>query len=65
VNEIETRQFRDIRLWILTALAQTLQVPVTRLFESTDLQLHSRDQAQLLKAAEAIMRITRKIRANA
>ncbi len=63
VNEAETRQFRDIRLSTLTALASALDVPVTRLFVASDLEeLTSRDQAQLLKASEAILRITRKLR---
>lgn len=63
INEIETRRiFRDIRLSTLTALSSALGVPATRFFWSSDLELHQRDQAQLLKASEAISRIAQKIR---
>lgn len=62
VNEIETRQFRDVRLSTLSALARTLQIPVVRLLQSPDFDLSSRDQTQLLRASEAIFRITRKLR---
>lgn len=33
INEIETRQFRDIRLSTLSAIARTLGVPVVRVLE--------------------------------
>lgn len=64
LNEIETRQFRDIRLSTLSSLARALDVPVVRLLQSSDVELQSRDQVQLLKASEAILRITRKLRAD-
>jgi transcriptional regulator with XRE-family HTH domain len=64
LNEVETRQFRDIRLSTLSSLARTLDIPVVRLLQSSDVELQSRDQVQLLKASEAILRITRKLRAD-
>lgn len=64
LNEIETRQFRDVRISTLTAVASTLKVSVVQFLESSDLQISNHDQAQLLKASEAILRVTRKIRGN-
>ena len=62
VNEIETRQFRDVRLSTLIALASVLHVPVTRFMAATDLDLSDSDQARLLKASDTLLRITRKLR---
>ncbi len=62
LNEIESRPFRDIRLSTLFSIARTLEVPVIRLFEFSDIELNSRDQARLLKASEAIVQIARKLR---
>lgn len=62
LNEIETRQFRDIRLSTLSLIAKALALPVARLLDRSDIELSSRDQVQLLKASEAILRITRKLR---
>ena len=61
VNEIERKQSRDIQLSTLFALTKVLKVPVSRLLESSDLEISKRDQQQLLKAGEAILRITRKL----
>lgn len=63
VNEIETRQFRDIRLSTLSALAAALEVSIVELLAPSNVELSSNDQAQLLKASEAILRIARKLRA--
>jgi len=62
LNEIETRQFRDVRLSTLSSLSKALDVPVTRLLERSDVQLRNRDQVQLLKASEEIFRIVRKLK---
>jgi transcriptional regulator with XRE-family HTH domain len=62
LNEIETRQFRDVRLSTLAALAQALETPVMHLLGGSDIELPSKDQAQLLKASESIMKITRKLK---
>lgn len=62
LNEIETRRCRDIRLSTLSTIARTLGVSVNELLNKSDLKLNSGDRAQLLKASEAILRITRKIR---
>jgi transcriptional regulator with XRE-family HTH domain len=62
INEIETRRFRDIRLSTLCSIAKALQVPVLKLLENTSIDVDSRDQAQLLKASEALWKITRKLR---
>lgn len=61
VNEIEKKQSRDIQLSTLSAIAKTLKVPVSRLLEQSDVEISKRDQAQLLKASEAIVRITKKL----
>src|SRR4051812_17919020 len=62
LNEIESRQFRDVRLSTLSALAHALGVSVIEVLQSSDVEINSKDQARLLKASEAIVRITRKLR---
>src|SRR5262245_22655820 len=62
INEIETRQSRDIRLSTLSQIARCLDVEMLELMEGSDVELNSQDQAQLLKAGETILRITRKLR---
>jgi len=62
VNEIETRQFRDIRMSTLVSLASALDISAIELLKGSDLDLSSNDQAQLLRASETIMKISRKIR---
>lgn len=62
LNEIETRQFRDIRLSTLSALAQALDVPLIHLIRDSDVEISSRDHATLLKATESILRITQRLR---
>ena len=62
LNEIESRQCRDIRVSTLSAIAAALDVSVGKLFASSDIDLSSRDQAQLLKASEVILKISRKIK---
>jgi len=62
LNEIETRQFRDVRLSTLSVLAQALDTTVVHLLSGSDVELASKDQTQLLKASEAILKITRKLK---
>jgi transcriptional regulator with XRE-family HTH domain len=62
VNEIETRKSRDIQLSTLTSIARVLNVEVAQLLQGSDVELNSRDQEQLLKASDALLRITRKLR---
>src|SRR5262245_664420 len=61
INEMEARRCRDVRLSTLSSIAQALDVPLTRLFAKSDLDLNEKDRAQLLQASEAIARITRKL----
>lgn len=62
VNEIETRKSPDIRLLTLFALAKVLNLSVSRLFAQSDIDVTTRDHAELLKASEAIVRITKKLK---
>lgn len=62
INEIETRKFRDIRISTLSSLAATLKVPLIEFFRTSDIRLSDQDQARLLKASEAIWRISKKLR---
>ena len=61
LNEIESRRHRDVRLSTLCAFSKVLKVSVIRLLHGSDLELDHRDQVQLLKASEAIFRISKKI----
>ena len=61
LNEIETRKFRDIRLSTLLQISDALDVSLHQLFLKSDIDLHRRDQTQLLKASETISRIARKL----
>lgn len=61
LNEIETRQFRDVRLSTLSQIAAVLEVPVVKLLHVPDVKLSGSEQAQLLKASEAIVRIARRL----
>lgn len=60
LNEMETRQFRDVRLSTLSQIAAVLDVPVARLIHVPDLKLSGSEQAQLLKASEAIVKIAKR-----
>lgn len=63
VNEIESRSFRDIRISTLVSFSQVLKIPISALFSHSDLVfVPQSDQAQLLKASEAILQITKKIK---
>lgn len=64
LNEIETRQFRDVRLSTLSQIAVVLDVPVARLIHIPDLKLSGSEQAQLLKASEAIVKIAKRLQEN-
>ena len=61
LNEIETRQFRDVRLSTLSSIAEALSVPVSYLFENSNLDLSLTDQTRLLRASETILQITKKL----
>lgn len=63
LNELEFHGFRDIRLSTLVALAQALKVPLAALFFQSDLELNEpSDHAQLLKASDTILQITKKLK---
>ncbi len=63
INELESRAFRDIRLSTIVSLSEVLKIPVINLFSSSDLDfVIPSDQAQLLKASEALFQITKKLR---
>lgn len=62
LNEIETRRFRDIRLSTLFAIAKVLDVDISSLILKSDVELGKKDQAILLRASEAILSITKKIK---
>lgn len=63
LNEIEVKCQRDIRLSTLTAIAQRLKVSVEHLLIGSDLEadMSSSDKAQLLRASETLLRISKKI----
>ncbi|MCB0414727.1 MAG: helix-turn-helix transcriptional regulator [Bdellovibrionales bacterium] len=60
LNEIESRQHRDIRLSTLDAIAEVLDISIVELFIETDIKLSKSDRDQLLKASETLQKIVRK-----
>lgn len=62
LNEIETFKPRDMRLSTLFAIARALGIPPVQLMSAAELDLSAKDHATLLKASEAIFRITKKLR---
>ncbi len=63
INEIETKQFRDIRLATLVSIAKALDISAVQLLQSPNVRMNSRDQQMLLKASEDIWKITQRMRA--
>lgn len=64
LNELETRQCRDVRLSTLSQIASVLNTPVARLLQVPDVRLSQSEQTQLLTASEAIVRIAKRLREN-
>ncbi|MBI2604908.1 MAG: helix-turn-helix transcriptional regulator [Deltaproteobacteria bacterium] len=62
LNEIETFKPRDMRLSTLYSIARALGIAPVQLMSDADLDLSAKDHATLLKASEAIFRITKKLR---
>lgn len=61
VNEIESKQHRDIRISTLTALSNPLKVSVIEFFIDSDLKVSNSDKEQLLQASQLLQKITRKL----
>lgn len=61
LNEIESKQHRDIRISTLVALASSLKVSVLELFVDSDLKMSKSDRDQLLQASQLLQKLSRKV----
>lgn len=60
LNEIESKQHRDIRISTLVALSKSLKVSVIELFLDSDLKISNTEQDQILQASQLLQRLARK-----
>lgn len=62
LNEIESKQHRDIRVSTLVSIAQALNVSLIELFLDTDIEISNSDRDQFLQASQVLQKLSRKLK---